>query len=612
MLVAYIVVGFLSPTGFSWDTFVPRGEFFIHDSWSTALAALFGAFALVFNAFVGFEIIADDAEEFRNPSRTLPIAILTSLALVTIIYMGVVLVTLGTLPWFEVAGSNQALSEAARTFLPRWGAPLISFAGMIATLTSCNTAILAATHEALTLGRDGLWPRFMSRLGRLRTPYAAALSVGGIAVLMASIGVVEFLSYISSTGYLFVVFWASLAMVRLHKLYPDIERPFKAPFFPLTSYVAAGLCLIATVFASPVALAFLGGLLIVLTASYFLSERLATVVQERTAAAERSRDRLLVAVANPDTADGLARLAANLSEEQIGSPMEILSIASIGQRPHRRDTLDRRLTRTQRTLLSQVARALDGRNVPFYTQVRTAEDVVGGILEEIIYRGDIRLLLMGWPGRLDPEAQQEHPVGRLLKEAPVDMAVFLNRGTVERPRRILVPFGGGIHARLALGLATKLVAPQEGEVVALRFFDEPEVEVPDEARVIEDVEMVDVAVDELGNEHDELHDEMMLAYEEIEAGLGQIPDNVRVKVVADTDIARGTQEELRENAYALVVIGAALAHTMESDLFGSLTIAVAESVPTSVLLVRRYEPGAVTWMRRQVKEIVETTDESGS
>jgi amino acid transporter/nucleotide-binding universal stress UspA family protein len=611
MLGAYIAVGFLSPTGFSWDTFVPRGEFVIHDSWAAGFGALLGAFTLVFNAFVGFEIIADDAEEFKSPNRTLPLGILISLAVVTLIYVGVVLVTLGTLPWFEIAGSNQALSDAAGTFLPRFGPPVVSFMGIIATLTSCNTAILAATHEALTLGRQGLWPAFMSRLGRLRTPYAAALTVGALAIHVASIGVVEFLGYITSTGYLFVVFWASLAMVRLHDRHPDIERPFQAPLFPLTPYIAAGVSAIAIAFASTVALAFLGGLLFILAAAHVLHKRLAKRAEEGSDS-EKEPHRLLLAVDNPSTAGGLARLAASLSEEEVGTPMEILNVASARQLTDAREALEEQLAETKRTLLSKVEEALEGRNVPFYTEVRKAADVSSGILEEISDLGDIRLLVMGWPGDPDSEKEQEDPVASLLEEAPVDMAVFMGRDIVERPQRILVPFGGGVHAQLALKLATRLVAPQEGEVTALRCVQLSDKEHSAEEVAIEDSEMTDVAVEELSDEQSELHDELMLAHEEIEAGLGRVPDNVNVKVLADREVAEGARQELMENDYDLVVIGAALAHSMQSGLFGSLTSEVAKSVPTSVLLVRQYEPEPVTWTRRQLKQIVESAEESQS
>lgn len=603
MLVGYVVIGLISPTGFSWETYLPQGKFFIYDGFGANAMALFGSFALIFNAFVGFDIIADDAEEVQNPNRNLPIAILASLGLVTLIYVIVTLVTLGTIPWFQLEGSKQALSDAAATFLPRWGGPLVSFMGIIATLTSCNTAILAATHESLSLARDGLWPRFLSRLGRMRSPYAAALTMGGIAALMATVGLVEFLSYISSTGYLFVIFWASVAMVSLHKRYPDIERPFEAPLFPLTPYLAMGTSVIAIAFASPTALAFLGGLIVLLTAVYYLRAPLATVARDRAEAAEQVRDRLLVAVANPRTADGLARLAANLSEDRTGSPLELLAVAPIGEQSQTQIPLIRRLTRKQDVLLRQVSQALHGRNVPFFTEVRTAPSVTQGILDEVKSRGDVRLLLMGWPGRLGPDARRDHPVAQLLEAARVDMAVYLNRGAVERPRRILVPFGGGLHSRLALRLSTHLVAPQEGEVVALRCFTTPEGEEPEESVVIEDSTVVDVALEE--TENGEMHDEMMLAYEEIEAELGQVPNDVRVKVVSEPGIKGGTLRELEQENYDLVVIGAALAHTLESGLFGSLTAAVAEAVPTSVLLVRRHEPEPVTWIRRQVKEVVE-------
>jgi nucleotide-binding universal stress UspA family protein len=165
---------------------------------------------------------------------------------------------------------------------------------------------------------------------------------------------------------------------------------------------------------------------------------------------------------------------------------------------------------------------------------------------------------------------------------------------------------------LALKLATRLVAPQEGEVTALRCVQLSDKEHSAEEVAIEDSEMTDVAVEELSDEQSELHDELMLAHEEIEAGLGRVPDNVNVKVLADREVAEGARQELMENDYDLVVIGAALAHSMQSGLFGSLTSEVAKSVPTSVLLVRQYEPEPVTWTRRQLKQIVESAEESQS
>jgi APA family basic amino acid/polyamine antiporter len=229
--------------------------------------------ALVYNAYVGFEVIADDAEEAQNPARNIPAGILISLTATTVIYSSVTLVTLGVIPWRELAGSETALTDAIARFLPGWGVPMMAVAGMIATLTSVNSAMLSATREAFTLSRDGQWPAPLSWLSRFRTPYMAIIVVGLVVALVAAVGLVDFLSYISSSGYLFVLFFSNLAMVRLRKRYPDLPRPFKVPLFPLTPYLASGSCLLIIAFSQGRALLFGAGLLAVLVLFYYLRGR---------------------------------------------------------------------------------------------------------------------------------------------------------------------------------------------------------------------------------------------------------------------------------------------------------------------------------------------------
>jgi nucleotide-binding universal stress UspA family protein len=257
--------------------------------------------------------------------------------------------------------------------------------------------------------------------------------------------------------------------------------------------------------------------------------------------------------------------------------------------------------------MRQVSQALLGRNVPFYTQVRMAQNVVQGIKDEITRRGDVRLLLMGWPGPLKPEELAEHPVAQLLEEAHVDMAVFLNRGMVSRPKRVLVPFGGGIHSRLALRLALDLVQPYEGDVTALRLVCGID-GTPGETLELGREAIADAAYEEEAEE-DELRDELLLARESIDTELGGVPEHLYVKAVCEDTIRSGILREATHSRYDLVVLGAALARDLESELFGSLTDAIAEALPTSVLLVRRYEPEAAMWLRRQVKEMVDRETE---
>ncbi len=190
----YVYKGLTSDFGFSLEVFHSGRKVFENQSTIAHIGRMLTTIALVYNAYVGFEIIADDAEEVLNPpSKNIPpIGILVSLVLTAIIYSSVAYVTIGTVPFDELAGSETALTQAASRFWPSIGVRAMSIAGIIATLTSINTAMLAATREAFTLSRDQAWPRMFSRLSRWRTPYVAIAGVVLVCALVASIGVVDF------------------------------------------------------------------------------------------------------------------------------------------------------------------------------------------------------------------------------------------------------------------------------------------------------------------------------------------------------------------------------------------------------------------------------------
>jgi basic amino acid/polyamine antiporter, APA family len=305
VFILYIILGFTRPQGFTWETFQSGRVLFADRSIWANLGRMLTTVALIYNAYVGFEVIADDAEEIREPHRVIPKGILISLGMTTLIYTLVSLVTIGVIPYDALAGSETALTDAARVFWPRIGVTLMAAAGIVATLTSVNSAMLSATREAFTLSRDQVWPRELSRLSRWRTPYAAILMVAVISGMVTIIGLVDFLSFISSAGYMFVLFWASLAMVQLRKKYPDIDRPFKVPLYPLTPILAALSGVLIIAFANPRALLFLGLVIVVLTGIFYVSRfyRRRAVVQAQLDEAVGG-GRLLIAAINPKTAVG--------------------------------------------------------------------------------------------------------------------------------------------------------------------------------------------------------------------------------------------------------------------------------------------------------------------
>jgi amino acid transporter len=169
----YVILGLTREKGFSNEVFLSGQVLFENKSIWANIGRMLTTIALIYNAYVGFEVIADDAEEIQKPNKYIPIGILVSLGLTTVIYSLVSYVTIGVIPYTELAGSETALTDAAKIFWPKVGVPLMGAAGIVATLTSINSAMLSATREAFTLSRDQVWPPIFSRLSRWRTPYAA-------------------------------------------------------------------------------------------------------------------------------------------------------------------------------------------------------------------------------------------------------------------------------------------------------------------------------------------------------------------------------------------------------------------------------------------------------
>lgn len=571
----YVIAGLLRPGGFHWGVFLSGGRFFIYrDTW-TNLAKIMRAIALLYTSYVGFEVIADDAEEVADPDRTIPRGILLSLTLCIVVFVAVATVTLGTIPWQELAGSGTALTDAVRRFLPVWGVPMMAVAGLIATLTSISSAMLSATREAFTLSRDGQWPRFLSRLSRFRTPYAAILSVGAVVCLVAAIGVVDFLSYISSSGYLFVLFWASLAMIRLRKLHAERRRPFQVPLFPLTAYLAAASCFLIVAFTPWRALLFGAGVIALCAMFYYLSPPLARLVRERRRALEQSKDRILIPVANPRTAESLARVATILAQASADTSACVLTVVPVSPRLSGEITqrLVARFAPQQQSLLRHITEQAQARNVPLYTKLRAAPSISQGILMEA--DSSVKLVMMGWPGTLDSLKLSENPVKAVVQNAHASVAVLLDRGLCN-VRHILVPVGGGPHSRLAIRLAYEIAEQEGAQLTTLHCLCQV-------------------------SEGDELQDRMSLLREIVEDELGSVPSRIITRLVQADSLPAGILNEISRQNYDLLVLGASDEWLTPGYLFGAVDDQVAAQATCSVLLVRRYETATISWIRRKVK-----------
>ena len=294
---------------------------------------------------------------------------------------------------------------------------------------------------------------------------------------------------------------------------------------------------------------------------------------------EPAQDRILVPVANPQTAESLVHLATILARASEDTNICLLTVVSAlrGMPQRMSERLLPRLARRQSALLSRVFEDAQRNNAPLYTKMRAASSIAQGILEEVKSYGNDKLILMGWPGPLDPQTLPTNPVNVLIREARTNIGVLLDRG-LKAVRRILVPVGGGPHSRLALRIAYEIAEQEHSQITALNCF---------------------CRTDEI----EEMEDALLLLRDIVEDELGQAPPRLTTRVVAATSVFAGVLAEAERQPNDLMVIGASEEWPLDTLLFGSIDDQLATQVNCSVLLVRHYESAAIAWVRRQTKRI---------
>ena len=574
----YIVYGFISPKGFSLPVFLPAGKLFIYDKPFQNFASVMKTIALVYAAYVGFEVIADDAEEIRRPEKNIPIAILVSLTLITLIYSTTMAVTLGTVPWQKLAGSETALTDSVSRFLPGIGVTLMAIAGILATLTSVNSSMLSATRESFTLSRDGIWPQNLSRLNRFRAPFMAILFIGTVSALITIIGVVDFLSFITSAGYLFVLFFSNLAMIRLRKKYPSIHRPFKAPLFPLTPILASITCLIVIIFSDLKPLLFTGGIIGLFAVYYYakMGFQLWNDAHKRDLAPGRWR--IILPLISPNGADGLMKVGSLLAEAEKDINMCLLTVLPSTAQVDQQTSGEflEKIKAQRHTILEKFIHYAVDRNVPMYTKMVTDITMADGVINEIKNDSNVKLVLLKWPNRASSGVIYRKALKRVVEEAKVSIGVLNDKG-IKNFRNIMVPVGGGLNSRLAIHLAND-IAIQEGSHV-------------DYIRV-------------MPQEIDEETNEDMISHlqEIVMTELGQIPADATLQISFAKSVQDAVINECHANDYDLVIIGSADNPT-DGTLFGPVCETVVEKAPYSVLVVRRHESATASWLRHQAKRL---------
>lgn len=196
----------------------------------------------IFISFGGLLKVANIAEEVKNPKRNIPLGMISSIGVVTILYTVTVLVTTGLLPAAEFEGSFTPVADAARYSLGDFGYVIITIAAALAFITTANAGIMAASRYPLALSRDGLLPSGISRLNdRLQTPVRSIL-ITSVLIYGSLLFPLESLVKAASTVILTSYVLTNLSVIILRESRLSNYQPsFRTPWYPFLQLFGAGI-----------------------------------------------------------------------------------------------------------------------------------------------------------------------------------------------------------------------------------------------------------------------------------------------------------------------------------------------------------------------------------
>jgi APA family basic amino acid/polyamine antiporter len=202
------------------------------------VGGIFTAAALVFFAFIGFDIVATAAEETKNPQRDLPIGIFGSLAICTLLYVAVSLVVTGMVPFNQIK-LKAPLAEAFRSVGESTIAQVISFGALAGLTTVTLILMMGQSRVFFAMSRDHLLPPVFSHVSqRFRTPYRTTIVTGICVAILVFLLDLQTLAELVNIGTLFAFIVVAIGVVVLRRTRPDLERAYRTPAVPLVPILA--------------------------------------------------------------------------------------------------------------------------------------------------------------------------------------------------------------------------------------------------------------------------------------------------------------------------------------------------------------------------------------
>ncbi len=231
IIAFFLIVGTLYVKPSNWTPFAPNG-----------FKGISTAAAIIFFAYIGFDAVSTAAEETRNPQKDMPIGMIASLIICTVIYILVALVLTGLLRWDKL-GTAEPLATAFSALGMTWAAGIISLGAVFATTSVLVVFQLGQPRIFFSMARDGLLPPWASKVHpRFRTPYITTIITGVVVAVFAAFANINEVVELTNIGTLFAFVLVSLGIIILRRTDPGRKRPFRTPFVPAVPLLSVFMC----------------------------------------------------------------------------------------------------------------------------------------------------------------------------------------------------------------------------------------------------------------------------------------------------------------------------------------------------------------------------------
>jgi APA family basic amino acid/polyamine antiporter len=243
VIILFIAIGIAFIRTGNWHPFIPENTgVWGHFGWSGILR---GA-GVIFFAYIGFDAVSTAAQEAKNPQKHMPIGILGSLSISTVLYILVALVLTGIVSYTALNVPDPvAVGVNAMGKGMFWLRPIVKIAAIAGLSSVILVMLMGQPRIFFSMAKDGLLPPVFSKVHpKFKTPYVSTLLTGSVAMVLAGILPISILGELVSIGTLLAFAIVCISILVLRKTNPDLKRPFRTPFVPYIPILGALICLV--------------------------------------------------------------------------------------------------------------------------------------------------------------------------------------------------------------------------------------------------------------------------------------------------------------------------------------------------------------------------------